>query len=150
MQIKKIMTTKPIYVHLDDNIGDVADIIIRHGIHGVPVVDDDGLVRGIITETDFFIKDPVTIHLPSYIDIMRKTKAEESFSGEGKYNFKKILDTTAKDIMTRGCITVSPETDSDEFLRIIKRTHLKTLPVVDTNGRLKGIVTLVDFMKYVL
>jgi len=54
IKVKEIMTKKPIIVPLDFTVEETADILLQNKIPGVPVVDDDGRVKGIITESDIF------------------------------------------------------------------------------------------------
>jgi predicted transcriptional regulator len=70
MQVKDIMSKNVITTNPEARVSDVAKLLHQHKIHGIPVVDGKHLV-GIITETDFFIKGEVEIHLPS---LMRKKR----------------------------------------------------------------------------
>ena len=76
MKIKKLMTKKVIFVNSNTSIGDAAELMEKHRIHGLPVVDDKKLV-GIITETDFFVRDSANFHIPSYIDFIKNSKTKK-------------------------------------------------------------------------
>ena len=54
LKVRTLMTPKPITVHDDDTIGEAADLMLRYKISGLPVVDGEGKVVGIITESDIF------------------------------------------------------------------------------------------------
>ena len=54
LKIKEIMTPDPITLHAEATIGEAARTMLEHRISGLPVVDDAGLLVGIITESDIF------------------------------------------------------------------------------------------------
>lgn len=51
-RVKEIMTTPVVVVHVDDAVAHLAAVLDQHGISGVPVVDDDGVVVGLVSEYD--------------------------------------------------------------------------------------------------
>ncbi|VAW43293.1 Inosine-5'-monophosphate dehydrogenase [hydrothermal vent metagenome] len=60
LTMKELMTPKPITISPDATIGDAARIMLEHRVSGLPVVDSDGKLVGIITESDIF--SMVVIH----------------------------------------------------------------------------------------
>ena len=54
LQLKKIMTPDPVTVEPDATIGEAARLMLENKVSGLPVVDEDGKLRGIITESDIF------------------------------------------------------------------------------------------------
>lgn len=63
LKVKKVMTKNPATIHADNALLDVAEIMLEHKIGGVPVVEADGTLCGIITESDIFrmlVKSRVT------------------------------------------------------------------------------------------
>ncbi|HEB62299.1 MAG TPA: CBS domain-containing protein [Bacteroidetes bacterium] len=149
MKVADVMTRDVIAVSESDKISDIAQLLTTKKIHGVPVIDNENRVVGIITETDFFTKGGDSLYIPSFIDLMRKNKLFRVASLKRKMQLKKILKADAKDIMSRGCITISPEADLNELLEILKRKGLHTVPVVDDDGVLKGIITLADIISLI-
>ncbi|MDD5084315.1 MAG: CBS domain-containing protein [Candidatus Moranbacteria bacterium] len=144
-----IMRRDVVSVTPDKGIQFVADALMQHNIHGVPVVDDDQRVVGIITESDFFMKDSTFLHLPSFIDTMQKVLTVEVLNQEDRDTIEKIASAQAKDIMTAGCVTVYEGTRLSDLIEIFATTHYKTLPVIGADNRLIGILTLVDTLKYI-
>ena len=145
MKVNEIMTKNVISVTKQMSVSEVAKILRKYKIHGVPVVEGKHLI-GIITETDFFVKDNVEIYLPSYVDFLTKTglandKKEVDSEMDG------ILKANAEDIMTTDCITLSPESDVKDLLKIIKEKDIHTVPVVIGGDILKGVVTVADIIK---
>lgn len=146
MKVKDIMTKDVMTVSSDYGIDQVANLLIENRIHGLPVVDDGKLV-GIITETDFFVKDSFNFHLPSYIDFIRKTKFSGKMSSTEKKQIAELINSTARDIMTEQCVTVQVEDEIEKLLGVFKNTRFSTVPVVDENGELRGIVTRSDVIR---
>jgi CBS domain-containing protein len=144
--VRDVMSTNLICVELEDSIGKVAEIMAQNRVHGLPVI-DDGKVVGIVTETDFFTKSFPDLYLPSYIDLLRKSKP--GLSGQGNAEqFKRLLDEKkAKDIMTSPCITVTDDTEMEKIIDLIRVRQFYTLPVTDTERKLIGIITLTDVIR---
>ncbi len=149
MLIKEIMSKNVISVKADTKVGEISQLLTKHGIHGVPVVDNNGLILGIITESDFFIKDIPNLYLPSYIDFLMNVKFAHKIKSKEKNNINKLLDAKAEDIMTKDCILISAGDPIEDLINIFRSKHLSTIPVVDNNRKVIGIVTLADIIKLV-
>lgn len=146
MKVSDIMTKEVISVDPDCEIGKVAQILTEKRIHGMPVV-ENGKVVGIVVEDDFFTKGAVSVHLPSYIDFLKKSQVENTLEGPQKKDVSKLFNTKTRDIMTSDCLTVVPEMSIAEVLYIFKKTCHKTFPVVDSENNLLGIITMADVLR---
>ncbi len=142
------MIKKVIVVKENDKISEVASIMTEHRIHGTPVVKGGKLV-GIITETDFFVKDLPDLYLPSYINFLKSTKMTGKIKNSKKKEINAIKKATAKDIMTTDCIAMTAGDDISDMIKIIKEKHIFTFPVVDNENNLVGIVTQADIIKLI-
>ncbi|MEI8103748.1 MAG: CBS domain-containing protein [Candidatus Moraniibacteriota bacterium] len=148
--VRDIMKGDVITVSPEEGIQTIADTLMKRNIHAVPVVDSNRYVVGMITESDFFLRDRIPLHLPSFIDTIQKTLTEEILNDADRAIVEKIVSAQARDIMTTECVTVYGDTSLHDLLRIFLETHYKTIPVVDASHRLIGIVTLVDILKFVV
>jgi CBS domain-containing protein len=148
MQVKDVMTTNVITVSPDVSIVDVAKLIAKNRFHGVPVV-EKGKPVGIITESDFFTKDSIDLHLPSYVQFLKQTGAVTATSDKQKDKIKELMNIKARDIMTPNCITLSPEMEVGEVINSFKEKKVNTFPVVDGEGNLAGIITLIDVINLI-
>ena len=54
LTVERIMTADPVTIHPAQTIGEAAEIMLENRVSGLPVVDDDGAICGIITESDIF------------------------------------------------------------------------------------------------
>lgn len=146
MKISDIMTKEVLAVKSETPILEIAELVSRERIHAVPVVDDDRVVIGLITESDFFLKDSAhLVYIPTFVDFMKAGKIKEEHEENGP--MKAFVNAKAKDIMTAPCTTINEETDAQEFIKIVKEKGYNTLPVVDFSGKLAGIITVADVLK---
>lgn len=148
MKVQDIMTKKVIFVSADALVVDISKILIESRIHGIPVVENKKIV-GIITETDFFTKGAVGLHLPTYIEFLKIKESRIFISDEDREKTSYLLNAKAADIMSFPCITVEDTADVDEFFGLLKGRKLNSVPVVDKNNELVGIVTLADVIKLI-
>jgi len=146
MQIQDLMVKNVIVVSPTAGISEVARLLAEKRFHGLPVV-ENGKVIGIITETDFFTKDPPGLYLPSYIDILKKTKFKMGIGREQKKKFKELFNLQAKDIMSSPCQTILDTMPVRQAFDFFKNTHFITLPVINVKGELVGIITVSDILK---
>ena len=146
--VREFMNTQPITVTPDTGVGDVAQLIGRTERAGVPVVDDDGNLVGIITEDDLVLSDDEgDLHIPHYIELFGGVVFLEPLR-RFEERLKKAFGSTARDLMTSEVVTVSPEADVHEAGRLVQTTGHNQLPVVE-DGRLVGLITRADVLRAV-
>ncbi|HPN96868.1 MAG TPA: CBS domain-containing protein [Candidatus Moranbacteria bacterium] len=143
MQVRDIMAKEPIFAKPDTKVTEVADILFRHGFHGLPIVENHKVV-GILTENDFFVKDQEVLFLPAYVNFLKDNSSLDNLSEEKKNKIKRLLSLEAKDLMTKNPVTVPPDMDVADLLEFIRKNRFNTLPVTDDQKCLLGVVTLVD------
>ena len=148
MKVKDIMTKEVVFVFPETDIVKAAALIKRHRIHGLPVVKEKKVV-GIVSKTDFFVRGSSGFHLPSYIDFMKNIKETNNVKKEIQKNSKieKFLNIKIKDIMTKKCLTVNPETTIKKLFEMFSKTKFQTFPVINKNKDLVGVVTFTDLIK---
>jgi CBS domain-containing protein len=144
MLVSDIMTKEVITVGEETPLKDAAGLLAKFRIHGMPVVNEENKVEGIITESDFFMKDSSNIYLPTFLDFISRGQNPES-KDKATSDMEKI--TTVKDIMTVSCVCVNPEMSLKEMINLIKEKNFKTLPVINNTGTLIGIVTIYDIIR---
>jgi CBS-domain-containing membrane protein len=149
MQIENIMIKEVISVGPQTKIIDVSKKLMEYGFHAIPVIDEKEQLVGIITESDFFIKDLPEIYLPSYISFLKRAEFANKISKTHQKETQKLLKTQARDIMTSECITLKPTNEINELLKIFKEKRIHSVPIVNEENRLLGIVTQADIIKLV-
>lgn len=134
MRVVDVMTTEVEMAHPDWSLKQAARAMIEHGVSGLPVVGDDGIVVGIITEADF-------IEAEADRAIGRRRLFDTVF-GEKKTR----VPSTVGAVMTGSPLVVERNTMLPEAARIMTDRNVKRLPVVDPDGRLEGIVSRGDIL----
>ena len=139
-----IMTTEVITVKKETPLKELAEILYNHHINGVPVVDHEGLLIGIICESDLIRKDK-KLHIPTVVALFDAVFYLESSKNIEK-EIKQISATTVSDLFTREVVTVDEKTAIDEIATIMTQKKIYTIPVMD-GERLVGIVGKGDVIR---
>src|SRR5918992_1333231 len=143
--VRDIMDTDPATVRPETPVEEVVSTLRRHELPGLPVVDGEGRVVGMITEADLVLPDDDgDLHIPHYINLFGGTIFLEPLS-RFEQRLRKAFASNAADMMTADPDTVSPDTTVQEAARIIHESGHNRLPVVE-DGRLVGVVTRVDVL----
>ncbi|MBF0552034.1 MAG: CBS domain-containing protein [Deltaproteobacteria bacterium] len=141
VKAKDIMTTQVVSVTKDTSLADVAEKMARHGISGVPVVEPDGRVAGVISEKDFI----AAMNMPEVKTCMGVISV---WLKRGTCLVDQMLSGTAGDIMTSPAIVVPGETSLADLVEILAGKVINRVPVVDADGRLVGLVSRADVMRF--
>ncbi len=139
-----IMTTTVITVKKETPLTELAEILTKNHINGVPVVDEKGLLIGIICESDLIRKDK-KLHIPTVVALFDAVFYLES-SKKIEKEIQLITATTVEELFTRKVVTVDEKTPIDEIATIMTREKIYTIPVMDGN-RLMGIVGKNDVIR---
>lgn len=148
MNVSALMTEEVISTKPDESIINLARLMNEKRIHAIPVLDDEGRVLGIITESDFFTKNSSNLsYLPTLIDFLKEGKTREQGMEDDAESV--IINAKAKDIMTAPCKTLSQDDNVEDFIQIVKNTGIISVPVTHsaTDNRMVGIITVADLMK---
>ena len=138
MLVKDIMTKDVVTVKKEASIREIAQTIVDHDVSGLPVMDDDGTVCGIVSEGDLVRKE-FAPELPDELCILG---AVIYYSGLREYQdaFRKIAAISAEQLMTKKIISVKADDDVSEVAKILYNKHVKRVPVLDEKKHLLGIV----------
>lgn len=146
LKAKDIMTTKVITVTPETEISAVARTLLDNRINGLPVVDRDGGLVGIICQSDL-ITQQKAFPLPSVFNLL------DAFipigAGRLEREVQKIAATTAADAMTPRPVTVHPETSLEDVATLMVNRNFHTLPVVE-DEKLVGIIGKEDLLRTLL
>lgn len=123
MQVLDVMTADVFKVSPSTPIKEAAQLMFRHRVSGLPVVDEGGKLTGIITEADFLRLE------------VARAEADDPAPIE-----------MVSEVMSRGVVTVGPEEGLAEAAKIMVVQDVKRLPVVDADERLLGIISRLDIV----
>jgi CBS-domain-containing membrane protein len=141
---KDIMTKQVITVTKDTTIQALSQIFMERGVNGVPVLDDDGAVIGVVTQGDL-IEQKKQLHIPTVIalfDWVVPLESEKKFQSD----VKKMTATTVADIYHAGAVTVNVDTELTEIATVMAEKDVHTLPVLE-DGRLVGVIGKLDLIR---
>ncbi|MBF0357572.1 MAG: CBS domain-containing protein [Magnetococcales bacterium] len=141
MLVKDVMITDVLTARKEDSVRSIAGTICTNKISGLPVVDADNVLVGIVSE-----KDILNSLLPSYSDFLHDPIRGRDFEGM-ENSYKEILSKTVADLMTNRAFTVSPD---DPLMKAASQMALhkfRRIPVVGPGNTLMGIVSLGDIHK---
>ena len=128
----------------DTTVGELADILAKNKISGVPVVDDQGRVLGMVSEADIILQD-ADLHFPYYIQFLERVIYLQSVH-KFEERVRKSIGSKVAEIMTDEVISVSPDATVREVATLMADRNVNRLPVTE-NGRLVGIVTRGDIVR---
>jgi sulfide:quinone oxidoreductase len=141
MFVEDVMTRNVISVLKYDSIMQAAHILSQKNISGLPVVDKENNVIGIITQAD--ILSVVGMRKEhTFKDLLKHMLGE-------RLPERKIGDIVA-DIMASPAVTLTPRSNIAEAAQIMDEKKIRRLPVVDDGNKLVGIISRADILKAVL
>lgn len=146
MYIKDIMTKQVITVSEDDTVEKCANLLVTNNLSGLPVIDEKGKVKGIVTEGDL-IRRASRINGPASLEVLGGIFYLES-PKKFMDNIRRSMSNIVRDIMTKDVITVSPDNTIEDATTLLVQKNIKRLPVIDKEENLVGIVSRKDVVKY--
>jgi CBS domain-containing protein len=141
---REIMTTKIITVTPETAVSELAQILATANIGGAPVVDEEGRLLGVVTESDL-IDQTKKVHIPTVVAILDSLIFLERPDKMEK-DIRKIAGTVVGDIYSKNPVTVSEETPLDEIATIMAKKHVHTLPVM-RDEQLVGVIGKGDIIR---
>ena len=141
---KEIMSRKVITVKTDTPVSELADLLWKKKIGGVPVVDDQGKLLGVVTESDL-IDQNKKVHIPTVLTILDSMIFLENPAKIDK-ELKKMTGSTVGDIYSTEAVTVSEETPMYEVATIMANQKVHTMPVVE-NDKVVGVIGKADIIR---
>jgi CBS domain-containing protein len=138
-----IMDRHPVSVSPRTDVTTLIRLLREHELPGLPVVEDDGTLVGIVTESDLVLRgDDSSLHLPHYLELFGGVVFLEPLQ-HLEDRIRKAFASNVEEMMTAYVVTVTPEASVHEAAQLISRTGHNRIPVVD-GAKLVGVVTRVD------
>ncbi len=149
VKASKVMTSPVVSVRLDTQLREVLRVLHRHYVSGVPVLDEEEKVVGIISERDVlkYTRWVVGRPLRGPGKLLEDKEEAAHVSGErGVDVIEAVAAVTARQVMTMNPFTVREDTPLLNIVRLMNRRAINRVPVVDSEGKLRGIVSRADIM----
>lgn len=136
--VRDVMTTRVLAVREHTSVKEMVARMKEHRVSAFPVIDDDNLVLGVVSEADLLTKEVAfagdqhgLAALPTVLRPGQRARVRGASAGE---------------LMTHPAVTVRPDTPVTQAARLLYEHKVKRLPVVDDGGHLVGIVSRVDVL----
>ena len=118
VKISQVMTKDLITVSLDSKVEEVVNKMVDYDVECLPVIDAEGVLRGLVTFRDIVIKVV--------------------------YPLTKTRESKVEKIMSKSLVTCNPNSTVLDVVKIMKNKHLRRIPVVDAKNKLVGLITDFD------
>ncbi len=141
LTIHDVMSRPALTVHPETPLKDVARQLVEHRISGLPVVDPNGKVLGVISEADLLMKEQGAAAVPHrhFVRLLGESRAT-------KAHLAKLRATTAGEAMTVPAVTITSDRPLAEAASLMTRRGINRLPVVE-EGVLVGVVSRADLVR---
>lgn len=139
---REIMTSPVFTVTPETPIRDIVTLMLTHRISGLPVVDAERRILGIVTESDVILKEDTPPARPPVIPWHGRSLWLERIVDR----HDKAEATTAGDLMTENVVTATEETGIRDLAHLMVTHGVNRIPII-RDGRAVGIVTRADILK---
>ncbi len=144
MRAKDVMIKNVIFIKKEDKLEEIISVLMQNHVSGVPVIDKNNHLVGMVTEKDLVTKEE-GLNISSYMEFM----ASILFI-DGKLlrnvNKKKIETLTAADVMSTPVYSVHLEATIEEIVSLMMNRHINRIPVIDKENKLVGIIGRNDLL----
>jgi CBS-domain-containing membrane protein len=148
LKVSDVMTKDVLAIDVDDTLDVIAGLFEKYDYDGMPVVDKDRTLRGIITAYDMILQSS-DVHLPTLLRLMEQIEREKGDRKAIDQHFNKLRDIKATSIMNPNPVSVRADATLEEAAKVFA-DHPKANPlsVVDEQGKLVGIISRYDIIKF--
>lgn len=149
IKVKDIMTKQVITCQTGTSVQEAARLMYLNGLTGLPVLDSQDKVVGIITEYDL-IRIEDHLHLPVTFAFLGSIVAlDNPLNGdEVERQLRKLAATKVKDLMSTEVLTITPTASIEDVAELFLHKKVNPVPVVE-DGKLVGIVSRADIVKLI-
>lgn len=141
---RDIMTPNPITISSEASIAEAVKILLERRFNGLPVVDKDGVLIGLICQSDL-VAQQKRLEIPSVFTLLDGFIPMPGWSKAEK-DFKKMSALTVGDAMSKEPVTAGPDTPLEDLASLMVGAKYYSLPIVE-NGRIVGIVGKEDILR---
>lgn len=135
-----------ISVKENTSVKELLELLVSHRIGGVPVVDSENRLVGVISDGDVirFLKPNTHTVFDMFAIVM--VSEPEKLTDKLQY----ALEKSVSNIMKRKDIkTIEPDCELDDALRLFSKYHFKKIPVVDTSNTVVGVISRGDLLRHI-
>lgn len=132
MKVRELMTNQVVTVSPETSLKEATRVMMNHKISGLPVVDSDNHLVGVVSEGDIVHQESIRRPGTSLMSLLKRTEHSA---------------LTVAEVMTSKVVTVDIDDDHTEAARRMESNSVKRLPVVDTSRKLAGLISRSDLLR---
>jgi CBS domain-containing protein len=142
MQAKDIMTTNVVSISPAVGVRHAVAVMIQNEVSGLPVVDDEGRVCGMVTEGDLLLRREIRLapRLARSVELISEIDLERYICSNG---------WCVADVMSQDVIVARTDSEVSDIAESLQAHRIKRLPIV-LDGKLVGIVSRRDILRIIL
>ena len=141
------MTKKLVAVQPGTSLVDAARVMFERNFNGLPVVDKDGKLVGLVNQQDLI--SHTNVHLPTLINLLSQIEFYKKDSTPVKEDLTKIMNMTVSGVMNHQPMSVTEAMPVSQVAETFASHHaINPLPVIDSNGKLTGVISRYDILKF--
>ena len=142
MKAADVMTRNVFSIPPDAPLMQAVRIMLQHHISGLPVIDAERNLLGIVTEGDLLRRVEIGTQ-------RRRARWLEFLIGPGRLasEYAHACGRSVHEVMTKDVLTVAPNTPLADIVKLMERRRVKRIPVVDIDGNVIGIVTRANLLR---
>ena len=141
MKASDVMTPTVVTAAPETPVPEIAKTMLEHQVSGLPVVDAKGAVVGVVSEGDLMRRPEIETDKPRSW-WLRVFLSDEDLA----LRYAKTHGLKARDVMTRPAVSVAPDADLADVVRVLETKRIKRVCVVE-KGRLAGVITRADLLR---
>jgi CBS domain-containing protein len=140
-RVRDVMTTRVVAVRKGATFKDIVALLTKYRVSAFPVLDDQGVVVGVVSEADLLSKEALVAAMGR-----QAVRLGHIAGSPHRGALVKAAAVTAADLMTKPPVVVTPDEPVTSAARLMYHARVKRLPVVGEAGQLVGIVSRADVL----
>ena len=144
MKVKDFMITEVISARQETTIKEVMKLFVEKNIGGVPIIDNEGKLAGIVTDGDILraIK-PIGPSIQNYFSFSMYFEGRDLEHGLDEVADREVMEIAK----SKGIVTVTAEDEMSKVVLLLSKHHFKKLPVIDQSNRVVGVISRGDVIR---
>jgi len=147
--VRQVMTTDVLTFTTTDTVEAAARRLTERRLGGAPVVDDDGLVVGLLEDDDLIVQD-TRLHFPTVISVLGAYLELPSSLAHFEKDLRKAVGATVADVMDTDAPTCREDDTLETIATALHKRGASRMAVIDGAGRLVGIVSRGDLVRAIV
>lgn len=144
-----VMTTRVVAVRPDVSLDALADLLLERGIGGAPVVDEEGRPQGVVSKTDLVRRRLVTGDTGEAVTPgWHPSRGHFRIEAERGFHVETLPGALVAEVMTPTVHTLSEDAPLAQAAALMAFEGVHRVPVVSRDGRVAGIVTTLDVLRW--